>query len=295
MAYQTGTMKNTQDLVDQLIVLMKTQGWVLDKQTSRYGVTWSYVHHPDTGYFLLETDSDTSLLLGGATGFDDRQSAGLQPGSSDTISVYLGPGSPPSPLVSYDFFVTSRYCHVVIQKGDSRFYHCGFGLLDKEGTYSGGQYVYAGYGDGYFPFDHHTQYSGGSWLRAEIPGETGITSGWYPFRKTSPRAIGPGNPMVNGDHPDLLAMESSQSALGGVLAPVPAALYITTSQNITFRAGVVPDFCVCRMQGLTPRAKVQINGEQWMVVPVHRLTFQRPPSGDNNDTSDWAYTFRISA
>ncbi|EHN5173252.1 hypothetical protein KI912_003108 [Salmonella enterica] len=291
MAYQTGTMKNTQDLVSQLVTLMKTQGWHLDKQTADMGGAYWYVHHPDVGYFVFNTSSGNSLILYGTTGFDGSKPALEQPGATRDLNMYLGARG--SSLVSYDFFVTSRYAHVVVQGEGDHFYHFGVGILNKEGTWSGGQYVYGGSGSGFFPFDHHSMYGSNSLLRAEIPGETGITDGWYTFYQTPPRAMGPGNPMVNGEHPDLLAVETSQSALGGVLAPVPCAIYLTTSQKVTLRPGVVPDFCLCRMAGLTPRARLQINGEPWMVIPINRLTFRRPTSWDQGDTFSYAYAYRV--
>ncbi|HAT1683654.1 TPA: hypothetical protein I8Y21_004409 [Klebsiella oxytoca] len=294
MAFQTGNAKNMAELIPQMISLLKTQGWILDKQegdlnTSGY-ITW-YIHHPDAGYFNLRSWGGKDLRLRGTTGFDGSQSFYQQPGATEEYAVYLGDSN--RNMTTYDFFITARYCHVVIQDSDSHFYHFGFGLLNKEGDYTGGQYLYMGSASSIFPFDHHYKYPQGSYVRAELPGETGITSGWYAFYQNSPRAIGLGAPMMGAPHPDILAVESSQSVLGGVLAPVPNAIYVTTSQGACIRLGVVPDFCVCQMQGLTPRAKVAVNGEQWMVVPINRLTFKKPSSWDKEDTFTYAYAFRI--
>ncbi|ECG5643238.1 hypothetical protein E1K64_15960 [Salmonella enterica subsp. enterica serovar Poona] len=294
MAYQTGTAKNTPDLVNQLVTLMKTQGWILNKQENTYdwGSNW-YLHHPDVGYLIFQTASDTTLLLYGATGFDGSKKHYEQPGVTQGANPFSG--SYGASIVCYDFFVTSRYSHIVIQFSEGYFYHFGTGMLNREGDYTGGQYVYSGAGTSVFPFDHHSEYTGGTTLRALLPGETDVTSGWYNFFQTPPRAMGLGNPPANNGHPDVLAVETSQSALGGVLAPVPQSVYITTSQKLTVRMGVVPDFCVCHMHGLTPRAKVSINGEQWMVIPVSRMTLKRSGALRNGDTFTYAYAFRITA
>ncbi|ECU9383753.1 hypothetical protein CKQ16_10415 [Salmonella enterica subsp. enterica serovar Newport] len=298
MAYQTGNAKNMAELFPQMITLMKTQGWILDKQGIEPGydsyTAW-YLHHPDVGYFNFHSWGNVDLSIQAATGFDGSKTFNQQPGASGECWVYLGDYN--QAILSYDLFITSRYCHVVIQGNGNHFYHFGFGTLNKEGTYTGGQYMYmgympAGYNSGSYPFDHHDTQSG-TFVRAELPGETAVNNGWYPFRRGSSRAMGLGAPMMAGDHPDVLAVESSLSVLGGVLAPVPNAIYATTSQNTNIRLGVVPDFCLCHMKGLTPRAKVAVNGEQWMVVPINQLTFTKPTHWDNG-TFTYAYAYRIS-
>ncbi|EBW7149681.1 hypothetical protein DQC40_11710 [Salmonella enterica subsp. enterica serovar Coeln] len=294
MAYQTGSMKDALDLMKQLIPVLQAQGWVVDKQAFSNGNGEWYIHNAAAAYFSItgeeSSSSYSSLGITGNTGFDGTKNAYNQPGSTGLDWVYLGGND--DPVISYDAFITPRYCHVTTQTRQSFFCHFGFGVLDKEGDYTGGQYLYRG--SSAFPFDHHA-YAGISFVRAELPGETGLTAGWYPFRNTIPRAMGLGGPMYDTLHPDLLAVETSQSALGGVLAPVPNAVYLTTSKNVNMRAGVVPDFCVCHMKGLTPRAKVEINSEQWMVFPVARLTLKKPDEWRNDDTFTYAYALRMNA
>lgn len=295
MAYQTGSLKDTVDLIKQLITVLQVKGWVVDKQTtSDSGHEW-YIHHAAGGYFYIRGTSNTSdgvavLFIAGNTGFDGTKEAYEQPGTTGAGWIYLG--SEDDPVISYDAFITSRYCHVVTQTRQNSFNHFGFGMLDKEGDYTGGQYLYRG--SQTMPFAHHDNIFD-SYVRAELPGEAGLTAGWYPFRRNVPRAMGLGAPMYDSLHPDLLAVETSQSALGGVLAPVPNAIYLTTAKKTNLRAGVVPDFCICHMKGLTPRAKVEINSEQWMVIPIAHLALTKPETGHNDDTFTYAYAYRMNA
>lgn len=295
MAYQTGSLKNAADLIKQLITVLQAKGWVVDKQTvSDTGQEW-YIHNAAGAYYYIRGTSNTSagtavLYIAGNTGFDGTKEVFEQPGTTGQGWIYLG--SEDDPVISYDAFITSRYCHVVVQTRQNFFNHFGFGVLDKEGDYAGGQYLYRG--AQVMPFDHHDNVFD-SYVRAELPGETGLTAGWYPFRKTAPRAMGSGAPMFDSLHPDLLAIETSQSALGGVLAPVPVAIYLTTAKKTNLRAGVVPDFCVCHMKGLTPRAKVEVNGEQWMVIPIAHLTLTKPEHWNYADSFTYAYAYRMNA
>lgn len=295
MAYQTGAMKDSLDLMKQLIPVLQAQGWVVDKQAFSSGNGEWYIHNSAAAYFSIygeggSTSGYSSLGIAGNTGFDGTKNTFNQPGSTGMSLFFLGGYN--DPVITFDAFITPGYFHVATQTRQNFFCHFGFGVLDKEGDYTGGQYLYRG--GSVLPFDHHVN-GYDSFVRAELPDETGLTAGWYPFRNTVPRAMGLGGPMYDTLHPDLLAVETSQSALGGVLAPVPNAVYLTTSKRVNMRAGVVPDFCVCHMKGLTPRAKVEINSEQWMVFPVARLTLKKPDEWHNDDTFTYAYALRMNA
>lgn len=280
MAWQTGSAPDAVDLVNQLVPLLQSQGWVIDlHQTvvSYFYGTNNYLcfHRADVGYFIFEISQYgfNSLPFTGINGdiLLTQKIDGVNDGvnyqnvnydaftNSGYSRVYIA-GYEDTPVVSYDFFVTPRYCHLVLLNSEGVYSHAGFGMLNKEGNFSGGQYQYCAKGVSLLGSKN-----GDSYLRLDMPGEA---EGWMDFsagyQDDSPRLIGsgPGN-----DNPDALAVASSQSQFGNVIAPVSMAVLFRNGERFYRRLGVLPDVAVCRMKDISARTVLTVNGERWMMVP----------------------------
>lgn len=279
MAWQTGSAENFTDLANQLAPLLQSYGWIIELHqtvTSDFYGTYDYLcfHRADVGYFIFEI-SDYGIKSTAFTGIngdilsaDESGEVNQQHVNYDAFinrsdrygSVYVAEYND-CPIVSYDFFVTGHYCHFVLLNSQGIYSHSGFGMLNKEGNFNGGQYQYHAknvslLGSG----------NGDSRLRLDMPGEA---EGWMRFSAgysdTTPRLIGSA---PDPDNPDSLAVVSSQSQFGNVIAPVSMAVLFRNGENFYRRLGILPDVTVCRMKDISARTMLTVNGERWMVVPA---------------------------
>ncbi len=309
MAYQTGAANSVSDLLDKLAIFAAPLGWVIDKFEP--GALPQLFLHNDKGYWSLGGVTAGHLYGFGNTGYDASKNYYQQPGSSwanhGSYGTYYGAGTTDlvGAFVSYDFFGTADYLHVVVQIGAAAFRHFGIGTLLKEGSYAGGQYAYgtrvsgtyAGRPDvGYhtYPLNDAVNATYGSSyytavVRADNLGGSALLPHWYMFGSPGAGvgAFGLGAPvtdLTNRWHPDTLAVTSSQGTLGAIIAPMPNAIIISGADGLRRRIGTVEDFYICRMAGIAPRAKFEINGDTWMIIPPlqYRLTTDNYTDGGNN-------------
>ncbi|MCL7790301.1 hypothetical protein, partial [Pasteurella multocida] len=260
MAYQTGTATSVVILLEKLKDFAQSQNWTIHKHTA----TQLFLKNNE-GYWALEF-KDKLLFTIACTGFDDSRDVFNQPGSSanpqsafqqvKTATSHLENGN----FVTYDFFGTSQYLHVVVQIGAERFRHFGIGTLDKEGVYTGGQYAFGTYMqkgyERYNSYDHNFGFSAGAKsflpvLRADgLAGET--KSPWYfcPFdawvKDIAEKDFGKAlltlgrAAMYTTDrtsHPDLKLVDWSQSKFGQMLIPCPHSLIAHCKDGVLRRLG----------------------------------------------------------
>lgn len=291
MAYQTGTAKTFGELLNKLADFAKSLNWEVDKKEDLA----LYLHNAE-GYWVIFIGSNkTSLFTVVNTGFDTNKKAHEQPGASAknayreiyTETTHLMSGN----YVSYDFFGTERYLHVVVQISAEKFRHFGIGTLLKEGDYVGGQYTYgtriANSDSNYQSTDHTYGFSAGSYERQAVVRADGIggdkRSPWYfaPYGindfdnlKTSEygrylQTLGRASMYsdYNCYHPDALLVTYSQSKFGQVLIPCPHSLIAHGIDGVFRRLGILPDRYECTMDGIQPRQILEINGDRWMIIP----------------------------
>lgn len=291
MAYQTGTAKTPSELFTKLAEFAKAQGWVVDKTVNNE----LYLHNDD-GYwsFVLSAQSNF-LLVYVNSGFDKSKGADAQPGSSknnsfttiETATTQLHSGN----YVSYDFFGTKQYLHIVVQIEADKFRHFGIGTLDKDGEYVGGQYTYGTsiqgrYGH-YQDTDHIYGFANGKNGNQAVVRADGISgatkSPWYfaPYAVTDFGSIETSNygkyiltlgraSMVQDFktyHPDKLLVTFSQSTFGQALIPCPHSLIAHGIDGVFRRLGILPDRYECTMRGVQSRQILEIAGERWMIIP----------------------------
>ncbi|HHE3721135.1 TPA: hypothetical protein ACPDTN_002247 [Pasteurella multocida] len=316
MAYQTGTATSVAILLEKLKDFAQAQSWTINKHTA----TQLFLKNNE-GYWALEF-KDKLLFTIACTGFDNSRDVFNQPGSSanaqfafrevKTATSHLENGN----FVSYDFFGTSQYLHVVVQIEAERFRHFGIGTLHKEGEYTGGQYAFGTYMDKgyekYNNYDHNFGFSAGATrflpvLRADgLAGET--KSPWYfcPFdtwvEDTAEKDFGKalltlGRATMYAtertSHPDLDLVKWSQSKFGQMLIPCPHSLIAHCKDGVLRRLGILPDRYECTMNGIAPRQILTMLGERWMIVPSarydHRIKYELENGLDNSGVQGVAY------
>lgn len=291
MAYQTGTAKTLNELLTKLAEFAQTQNWVIDKATNNE----LYLHNDD-GYWSFVLSAESNFLLSYVnSGFDKSKGADAQPGSSknnsfttiETATTQLHSGN----YVSYDFFCTKQYLHIVVQIEADKFRHFGIGTLDKEGEYVGGQYTYGTsiqgrYGH-YQEIDHIYGFANGKNGNQAVVRADGISgatkSPWYfapvsinDFNDINKKDYGKylltlGRASMYTDnktyHPDKLLVDFSQSKFGQTLIPCPHSLIAHGIDGVFRRLGILPDRYECTMVGIQPRQILEIAGERWMIIP----------------------------
>lgn len=291
MAYQTGTAKTFNALLNKLADFAKTLNWVIDKAEEDA----LYLHNTEGFWTLYLSSNNKNLLICVNTGFDQNKKPYEQPGASrlnayreiNTATTQLIKGD----YVSYDFFGTDRYLHVVVQIEAEKFRHFGFGMLNKEGDYVGGQYTFGTYITEYYRHyqnsDHAYGFSTGATGNQAVVRADGIggdkRSPWYfaPAQVTDyenlPKSdygkylLSLGRASMGVDnytyHPDKPLVVFSQSKFGQVLIPCPHSLIAHGVDGVFRRLGVLPDRYECTMRGVQPRQILEIAGERWMIIP----------------------------
>jgi len=166
MAYESGIFLSPNDLLDKLRVFLLAQGWTVNSHTtdgSGYRLHVQKTAADSTVmYFnfrsannegstsVIENYGDDTttggLLVNGSTGYNAGSRWDKQPGYSyDTFNsnkAFAGMISPIS-TSTYYFFAVDDSVHIVVEVAAGKFQFISFGLLAKQGTYTGGQFFSA--------------------------------------------------------------------------------------------------------------------------------------------------------
>lgn len=148
MAYENAQFSSISDLFSKLNTFASANGWTIDHSASdRLFLTRSTV----SVAFRWSTTSPTCAAVYQHTAFI---SSGTDPGNhtndsgqgaiSGTDATLLGGRHVVIPNAGgqYWFFEADTYIHAVIETATQQFTHFGFGILIKQGTWTGGEYSY---------------------------------------------------------------------------------------------------------------------------------------------------------
>lgn len=310
MAYQTGTVKSVTELLEKLSQFATELGWHYVQKTD----TKLNLRSPNGKHWAMEY-KDRMLFTLCCTGFDAQRDAFNQPGSSalganayktiKTTTTHLDKGN----YVSYDFFGTPRYLHIVVQIEAGKFRHFGVGELQKSMTFTGGEYAYgtyinSGYDEpsqsGNHTFGFSTGYdSYGAVVRADDIGA--VKKAPFYFASCSDYNLHQANQAkgkfiltlgrglfyndTNTAHPDQVLLRHSASKFGQSIIPQPHTLIAHCGDGIFRRLGILEDRYECDMSLLIPRQVIEVNGDKWMVIPSAQFDIRnqsRIEEGKNN-------------
>lgn len=164
MAYQTGTATDRADLLDKLRVFLLANGWTIEAWRFRVAqATARWLAVSKSGVFLNFAETNTipgavthmlttahlncrwSTSYAAGSDFQAQPGgAGNGPGTSDTCV-----GDLPGPFASYHFFdgvgASGPYVYVAVEVSAGEFRHFGGGILEKVGTYTGGEFTFGHY------------------------------------------------------------------------------------------------------------------------------------------------------
>lgn len=156
MSYETGSATSQQDLLSKLSTFLTgTPGWTQDVFDT--GANKQLAVHKGTVFVQFRYSDNASpgnIGIYHSLAFTGGNSAGSHPndsGNGDIVSVVdvdrminnIGNG----PFPSYHFFADGSYFHVVLEFVAGKFRHFGAGILNKVGTWTGGEYAYGTFWD----------------------------------------------------------------------------------------------------------------------------------------------------
>ena len=154
MAYETGTASNIADLMDKLQIFAVANGWTKNEPAGSIVDRLSINRNSVYVQFRWATSSPTAVGIYQSLGWINTST---NPGNhtSDSGNGYYSAGSVtnanilssrhceiPNSSMSYWFFESDYYLHVVITRASLQYSHFGFGELVKQGTWTGGEYAY---------------------------------------------------------------------------------------------------------------------------------------------------------
>jgi hypothetical protein len=171
MSYQAGTSTGPNDLIDKLRIFLLANGWTvnlfttigagyrLHVQKTAGDSTVMYFNFrsaiAETGALISEDNlggangTVTGLIVNGSTGYDVGQVWHKQPGYPQNIEAsnysYGNCMTPMSisAIPSYYFFSVDDTVNIVVEITAGKFQFMSFGLLEKQGAFTGGQFFSA--------------------------------------------------------------------------------------------------------------------------------------------------------
>lgn len=190
MAYQTGTATGPADLLDKLRAFLLANGWTIDAWRFQVGQpTWRWLAFSKSGFvfhiyellLVLNAPANPTTSHFGLRWSDTYNSgvdySGQTPNHGETYCAdIVGPYS------SYHFFEgvgrSGPYVYCAVELGVGEFRHFGVGVLDKVGTYTGGQFVFGTRHDisagaitqPITAYDHAYPFDDGLWTSSAIIG-----------------------------------------------------------------------------------------------------------------------------
>lgn len=318
MAYQTATATDVADLLDKLRLFLVSAGWTVDlwgdtaptgsKQLAVHkdGLYATFVTSTSTG---STTDPGPYVGVYGHTGFTG---SGAQAELSQTVLANAMSG----PFVGYYFFEgqgrDGPYVHVVVETQAGIFKHFGTGVMDKEGVYTTGQYVFASrwsyslgsgnpintpdHNDHRLPFNSTTGSNAWGYIRADTDG---ISPLWMEGRLGS--ASGSTRYISAGFTRAAASSGSQAQTIHGPAAASPSLLtgrshlwplWCLGERGAGFYSplGAPPDMRFVRIDNFNPKDIITLGTDEWQVFPAIR---KNGLAGEVN-SGTFGYAYRVN-
>jgi len=197
MSYSTGSATGPNDLLDKIRAFLLAEGWAvnlftaigagyrLHVQKTAGDATVMYFNFrsavAETGTTLIAEDNIgnangtvTGILVNGSTGYDVGQVWHKQTGypkntSNQSFACCMTQMSVTA-IPAYYLFTVDDTVHIVVEVTSGKFQFMSFGLLEKQGAYTGGQFFTASW-PSYDPYsDWNAGYCGPRYFTFNISG-----------------------------------------------------------------------------------------------------------------------------
>lgn len=158
MAYQTGTATDSADLLDKLRAFLLANGWTIEAWRFRIAQpSWRWLAVSKSGFFFnfavdLSTVStrfpaNNHIRTRWATSYASGSDFQAQPGGAGSaVGGDVFCGDIVGPYTAYHFFegvgASGPYAYAAVEISAGEFRHFGVGVLDKAGTYTGGEFSF---------------------------------------------------------------------------------------------------------------------------------------------------------
>lgn len=309
MAYQQGTATSQQDFLDKLFTFLVANGWTQDDWDTG---NQEAAIHISTVYVSFRWDAVAStggISIHQALGYTPGNTPGNHPNDSNngqktgaTITTQrrldrIGNG----PFTNHYFFTDgSSYAHAVLEYAPGLFRHMSFGILEKVGTWTGGEYACGHvWGAGatvadnpkatthHVPFDaaNTTVFNIGCTVHAEsFPNEPDPDTKWLVLwaGTTSVGNDSDGNPRMRG----IGGVRDGflQNALGriranpnnGYVPMIPIQVFyresVTSPQDWRL-IGYAPNMRVINIGNMEPGEEFTVGSDDWKVFPWVRKQY----------------------
>lgn len=137
MAYQTGVSSSIADLMSQLVTFAVANGWTNSGSWTSGAKNIQSLKIGSSDYINFEYDA-TTLLLNTSVSITSSGLISAQ-GSPASSNLAILPIS--GPHVGYHFFTDGKSFHCVVEVVTGVFTHFNFGMIEKNGIWTGGTYV----------------------------------------------------------------------------------------------------------------------------------------------------------
>lgn len=298
MAFQTGTATSLANLISTLDTFLTSNGWTQDQADAAGG---KYAWNKNSQYVQVRWDTGSPNNLGvyqslafDGTGTDpgnhtDDDGNGEVTGTDANFPsgryVEITNGS----SMEYWFFendANPHYVHIVLETGTNVYVHFGFGVLDKVGDWTGGEYAYGHNVNSDSNKDTRNTYlldglkrlgtaKHAATLHLEGFPDQAVAEKWGQIWGTSSTTpptdrAGEAKCFIQGGYRGGLQAApfgfQAANAASGLVAMYPIVLYLVDNSKI-YLLGQMADVRGVSMKLFAPEQEITIGSDTWVVFP----------------------------
>lgn len=307
MAYQQTNATSVDDLINKIAAFAVADGWTQHRNTLA-GVNRTLTLQKGGDYIHVYNTDDSNVRVNGSVNYDSAAAGSLQPNQAPyRAAANVGTG----PFPNVFFFGNSNCVFVVVEIASGIFRHLCFGLLAKQGAYTGGTFFDA---HNHLITDtsnwsslidlgqHHRMFdcdSSGNQNRGAVRCDLdGYTSYFAPFCGTAYHGTpvasgGMGSSTFNGGIEAFRTHEAfydrSVNGWTGVTPIQPIKIRVERPSGYWSELGEVPAMRFLNMARFQPGDEFSIGPDTWKVFPVVRKGYTT--QSQQQYSSDHAFAY----
>lgn len=284
MAYQTGVSASIPALLAAVGTFLQGQGWTVTPEWNEMnagtatGMKMTAFTSPDGSIYTFNYNSTSTLFMNLATSIDQSKPIGGQPGAFGSYSLLIRPIA--GPHVGYHIFYDGYGVNVAVELVPNVFSHFNFGMITKNGSWAGGQYVTGLCTDTGYSLIGDSYAGSYSFKALDASGMTMNNGTYWGFMRTPIGASGFAT-MAEGGYgcPSLVnqamagqqgrrLIDSSPNQWNDRSVMLPVLLVqssVVPAGGPMIQMGTVPNVAFCNIADLDPKTVVNTD---WMVFPI---------------------------